>query len=303
MLFRSLFGLIPEEIGVLTLPSSNTEQTKRSEISDGIWIFTKEDYNLTPEEFGSLKVQSVYEIDCGDTNRVRSGADLFRKEAYFIDNGELTSSESVLIWNAPKFDKESQNVAKTLRLVFPPEPEKKVVNLELFFASQTKGILKAVLYGIPPHTSKQIGHTKVRSDKIERAIAITLYPDDHFITPFGMLVDLIWIPKITEHSRNNNYELRFHKVIDSNFSAQNFSIKDKAANVLPFNNKTGMKKYQLKFSSQTLKKLNKLWYVENGKIFDLLSLSWNSKENALIANLPLIENIYDEEIKIGRAHV
>ena len=25
-------------------------------------------------------------------------------------------------------------------------------------------------------------------------------------------------------------------------------------------------------------------------------LSWNSKENALIANLPLIENIYDEEI-------
>jgi SAM-dependent methyltransferase len=293
---RNLFGLIPEEIGVLTLPSSNTEQTKGSEISDGIWIFTKEDYNLTPEEFGTLKVQSIYEIDCGDTNIVRSGADLFRKEAYFIDNGELTSSESVLIWNAPKFDKESQNVAKTLRLVFPPEPEKKVVNLELFLASQTEGILKAVLYGIPPHNSKQIGHTNIRSDQIERAMAITLYPDDQFITSFGMLVDLLWIPKITEYGRNGNYELRFHKVIDSNFSAQIFSIKNKAANVLPCNNKTVTKKYQLKFSSQTFKKLNKLWYVEKGKIFDLLSLSWNSKEDALIANLPLIENIYDEEI-------
>ncbi len=293
---RNLFGLIPEEMGVLTLPSSNTEQTKRPEISDGIWIFTKEDCNLIPEEFGTLKVQSLYEIDCGDTNIVRAGADLFRKEVYFIDNGELTSSGSVLIWNDPKYDKKSQNVAKTLRIVFPPEPEKKVVNLELFFSSQTDGILQSILYGIPPHNSKQIGHTKIISDQIERSMAITLYPDDHFITPFGMLVDLIWIPKIREHGQNSNYELRFHKVIDSNFSSQIFSIKNKTATVLPFSYKTVTKKYQLKFPSQTFKKLNKLWYVEQGKIFDLLSLSWNSKEDAVIANLPLIDNMYDEEI-------
>lgn len=300
---RNLFGLIPEEMGVLTLPSSNTEQTERAKISDGIWMFTKEDCHLTSKEFATLTVQSVYEIDCGDANIVRSGADLFRKEAYFIDNGELTSSGEFLIWNAQKIAHESQNVAKTLRLVFPPEPEKKVVNLELFLASQTKGILKAVLYGIPPRTSKKIGHTMVKSDQIEISMAIILYPDDHFITPFGMFVDLIWIPEITEHDRNSNYELRLHKVIDSNFSSQIFSLKNKTANVLPFSYKAVMKKYQLKFSSQIFKKLNKLWYVEKGKIFDLLSLSWYHKEDDLIANLPLIDNMYNEGIIDSNAQI
>jgi len=300
---RNLFGLIPEEMGVLTLPISNIEQTERAKISDGIWMFIKEDCHLTAEELGTLTVKSVYEIDCGDANIVRSGADLFRKEAYFIDNGELTSSGEFLIWNAQKIAHESSNIVKTLRLVLPPEPEKKVVNLELFFSSQTEGILKAVLYGLPPHTSKQIGHHQVKSDQIERAMAITLYPDNQFITPFGMLIDLIWIPQITGNSRNSNYELKFHKVIDANFSSQFFSIKNKIANVLPFHENTVTKKYQLKFPTQTFTKINKLWYVEQEKIFDLLSLSWHSKEDTFIANLPLIDNIYDEDINDSNVKV
>ncbi|MBD2131559.1 class I SAM-dependent methyltransferase [Sphaerospermopsis sp. FACHB-1094] len=298
---RNLFGLISEEMGVLTLPISNMEVMEKPHISDGIWVFTKENCNLTQEDFVVLSVQSIYEIDFTNANVVRSGADLFRKESYVVDNGELIlSPNSDLIWKPDKNKNfKSTNNATTLRFIFPPEPNNQVVNLELFFTSKIDGTLKAIVYAVPPNDSKEIGSIKVRSHTINALMPIILYPDDKFITPFGIIVDLIWMPKIPSNTSNYNVDLQLHKIIDSQLCSQFTAMKYKdVVNIIPSTTKRDNKKYHLKISQKTLDKVNKVWYVEQGKIFDLCSGLYrnNTEDDCSSIILPILDNVYPEDI-------
>lgn len=292
---RNLFGLIPEEMGVLTLPSLTTEEKTISSISDGIWMFTQENCCLSLEELPILEIKSIYEIDFSESDLVHSGADLFRKQAYIIDNGELTSSKEFgLIWKFKIHNDESENTTKTLRLVFPLNPEKKVVDLELLFTAQGDGILKVILYSIPPHTSKEINSIKVNSPQKDLCLSITLSPDDQFITPFGLLIDLVWMPK--SKSGINECSLQFKKVVDKNTFPKNLAIAKDTINI-PHIFDHSIQKYQLKIPVQALEKLRNLWCVDQGRIFSLYpSLVYNDKDKDKVLTLPLLNNFYDEKV-------
>lgn len=293
---RDLFGLISEEMGVLTLPISKMEVIEKPHISDGIWVFTKENCSLTQEDFGVLNVQSIYEIDFKNPNVVRSGADLFRKESYVVDNGELILSlNSDLLWKLDKNKNfKSTNNPTTLRFIFPPEPNNQVVNLELSFTSEIDGKLKAIIYAVPPNESKEIGSVKVRSHTINALMPITLYPDDKFITPFGIIVDLIWIPKISSSISSYNTDLQLHKIIDSHLYSEFTVIKYNELNIIPFTTKRDNKKYELKISQKTLDKVEKVWYVDKGRILYLHSGLYrnNTKDTFASIVLPIDDNLY-----------
>lgn len=298
---RNSFGRIFEEMGVLTVPKIEMNRYHQKNTFEGIWITGKTDFSIEKDKIPALIVQSVYEIDFEDPDVISSGADLFKSPAYVIDNGRLKKSDNCpgVFWRTENI--ENSLSASTLRLVFPPEPDRKNVTLELFFSAQAAGNLCAILNALPPHNSIQVGITEVIPSQNPNCMIIKLMHDDNFVTPYGLLVDLVWKPQLNSSSSASG--LTLHNILHHGRKKKNFSLQTTGFNPWPLEPDL-RDSYKIHLISDTVSNLK---YGYKGRMFDLTG-HLIPKINGIktVINLPLygglFENSIDKEIKSDSKH-
>ena len=191
---RREFGWVHEEMGVLTVPHADVEESEFVGAAGGVLIQTKDRDSSCSQETAVLGIRSAYEIDFGDPQAISLNADLFRSPAYAIDNGRLRRSNAQygILWQRASAGKDSED--NPLRLVFPPFAQQDSIRLELTFFSQAPGTLQAMLHALPPKPPIRIGTAVFGDSELPASLRFDLPADDDYVTPFGLLVELVWIP-------------------------------------------------------------------------------------------------------------
>jgi ubiquinone/menaquinone biosynthesis C-methylase UbiE len=195
------FGWVYEELGILTVPRQASEGPGIIGPSGGILIQTKAPQSSWNQEKALLEIGSAYEIDFDDPPVLSLNTDLFRSPAYVVDNGHLRRKDGEhgisWQWAADGGDAEGN----PLRLVFPPLAQEDPVRMELSFSTESPGALQAMLYALPPKPPVVIGAAVSGGSRLPAVLRFDLPPDDQHVTPFGLLVDLVWNPsELGEHS-------------------------------------------------------------------------------------------------------
>ncbi len=259
---RDSFNWIFEEMGILTLPKTGWDEYPKVGFFEGILITSRQDLNLKEKEMPALIVKSCYEIDFEDMNAVYPGADLFRSPAYIVDNGKIKKCDTSpgIHWKPGGIVGSEEPVA--LRLVFPPGSDKRNVTLELQFLPEVAGKLRAILNALPPKNSVQAGYIEAFPSEEPNQMVIELQPDNDFVTPYGLLVDLIWEPDL--HLPCSSSGLILHKLIHRDQPIQTFLLK---TGINPWPVKPSMgSSYEVDLYPDTVDSLK---YGYQGRVFDL----------------------------------
>ncbi|MFX4262068.1 methyltransferase domain-containing protein [Pelotomaculum propionicicum] len=286
---RDLFNWIFEEMGVLTLPKTGRCEYLQVDPFEGILIASKLDSNLEKREMPALIVKSCYEIDFEEMNAILPGADLFRSPAYIVDYGKLKKCDAYpgILWRSD--DIESNQGSTTLRLVFPPEPDRRKVTLELLFLPEVAGTLRAILYALPPKSSIQIGYIEAFPSEAPNNMLIKLEPDNNFVTPFGLLVDLVWEPQ--SYSPCSASGLILHKLIHRDQPMKSFSLQNIGINPWPVETNKGSS-YEIHLFPDAVSSLK---YGYQGRVFDLTGqLELGRENNKNIIPMPLWGGLYEK---------
>lgn len=228
---RQEFGWIYEEMGILTIPHHSPQNAESTGSSGGILIQSRSKRGTSAHEQAVLVVRSAFEIDFGDPRAILPNSDLFRTPAYALDNGNLTTraDEIGVFWmESPSGGRILDN---SLRLVFPPIGEEAPIRMELTFSTDTPGTLEVVLCAPPPYSPILIGSVFAVGTGMATTLHFNLPPDDDYVTPFGVLADLVWRP--SEIGDRLQRWLKLHKIRHIDHDRESYPLAYDSPNEWP----------------------------------------------------------------------